>query len=636
MARGVPSAQSAQFAELLLESGLITREQLELARAAKDRTGSHIDEVLVGLGMVAPEAIRSAAARSWGLPALDLARTARDEDLIRSWPGQMMIAESWMPVRREAGGAVLVATARIPDEERRAHIEEVVGGPVSFGAVTSADIRQLVLQVYGPAIADEAANELFRQNPALSARTVFSRPQRVGLVAALVLLVAGLVLVPVPTVIGLITVVSVVFFASTMFKFFVAMRGAKYDVVEKITPEQVRGLDDRDLPRYTVLVPVFREENIVSQLVGNLGRIDYPAEKLEVLVLVEEEDHLTRDAFLGSQPPPNFHLVTIPKGAPQTKPRACNVGLFFATGEYLVIFDAEDAPDPDQLKKAVLAFRRGGRQTICVQAALSYFNADENALTRMFTLEYNYWFDYMLAGLDAADLPIPLGGTSNHFRTSALIELGGWDPYNVTEDADLGIRASALGYRVGVIDSTTMEEANTSIPNFIRQRSRWIKGYMQTTLVHARRPVALVREVGLRRFLSFVLLIGGTPATFLGVVPLYLVTLVTIVLPTGWLTEFFPVWLLWITLLNFIIGNSVIVYLSMMGPYKRGTFDLILWAVLNPAYWILHSLAAYKALWQLLTRPHYWEKTEHGLTKQANPGGDAAQDAPSTTAGERR
>jgi glycosyltransferase XagB len=249
-----------------------------------------------------------------------------------------------------------------------------------------------------------------------------------------------------------------------------------------------------------------------------------------------------------------------------------------------------------------------------VQASLNYFNATENVLTRMFTLEYSYWFDYMLAGLDAADLPIPLGGTSNHFRTDALTALGGWDPYNVTEDADLGIRASALGYRVGVINSTTMEEANTSVPNFIRQRSRWIKGYMQTSLVHARRPIALLREIGPKRFASFVLLIAGTPATFLGVIPLSLLTVVIFVMPTDFFSAIFPVWLLWICLGNFLIGNAVMVYLSMMGPYKRGAFNLTLWAVVNPLYWLLHSFAAYKGLWQLITKPHYWEKTEHGLT----------------------
>ena len=621
MARGVPSSQSFAFAELLLQSGLITREQLELARAAKDRTGSHIDDVLISLGMISTGALRSVMARAWGLPVVDLATTQRDETFIRRWSGQMMVAENWMPVRRDPDGVVRVATAREPDPERQAHIEKVLGAPVRFFVATSWDIHNLVLTVFRSSIADAAANELFRQNPGLSARVVFSFGQKVGFIALGLVGLTALVLWPVPTVITALTLVSLAFLGSTVFKFLVAMRGATYDVVERVTRAQVAALTDAELPTYTVLVPVFKEANIVPQLVGNLGKIDYPADKLEVLVLIEEEDHLTRDAYLGSNPPPNFHIVTIPKGTPQTKPRACNVGLFFASGEYLVIFDAEDAPDPDQLKKCVVAFRRGGDKTVCVQAALNYFNADENALTRMFTLEYNYWFDYMLAGLDAADLPIPLGGTSNHFRTSALIELGGWDPYNVTEDADLGIRASALGYRVGVVNSTTMEEANTSIPNFIRQRSRWIKGYMQTSLVHARRPAALIREIGLRRFMAFALLIAGTPITFLGVIPLYLVTAVSIFIPEEVLAPYFPVWLLWLTLVNFIIGNSAMVYLSMMGPFKRGTFSLILWAVLNPLYWVLHSLASYKALWQLLFKPHYWEKTEHGLTTQTHGGG---------------
>ncbi|MEO8529141.1 MAG: glycosyltransferase, partial [Pseudolysinimonas sp.] len=547
---------------------------------------------------------------------VDLATTSRDDHLIHRWSGKQMLAENWMPLRRDSDDVIRVATARVPDAARRAHIESVIGAPARFVVATSWDIRNLLLTVFHKTIADEAANELFRQNPKLSARQVFSRGQKVGFIVIVLVGLVSLVIWPVPTVITVLTIVSVAFLASTIFKLMIAMKGAKYDVVERVSREQVDELLDVDLPKYTVLVPVFREANIVPQLVGNLGNIDYPADKLEVLVLIEDEDHLTREAYLGSNPPPNFHLVNIPKGTPQTKPRACNVGLFLASGEFLVIYDAEDAPDADQLKKCVVAFRRGGAKTVCVQAALNFFNADENVLTRMFTLEYNYWFDYMLAGLDAADLPIPLGGTSNHFRTQALIELGGWDPYNVTEDADLGIRASAMGFRVGVINSTTMEEANTSIPNFIRQRSRWIKGYMQTSLVHARRPLALIREIGLRRFLSFVLLIAGTPITFLAVIPLYVVTAFTIFIPTQWLEPFFPVWLLWITLVNFVIGSSVMVYLSMMGPYKRGTFDLILWSLLNPVYWILHSLASYKALWQLLFKPHYWEKTEHGLTHQ--------------------
>jgi len=615
---GVPSVQSTEFAELLVQSGLITQHDLALARAAKARTGSHIDEILVNQGIVSPPALRSVMARAWGLPVFDLHTTHHDSAFMHGWSGQMMLSENWMPLRREADGTVVVATARIPDLERREHIERTVGGPVMFGVATSWDIRNLVLHVFHAEIADQAANELFRQNPELSARIVFSRGQKVGFAALVIVTLVALLFWPAIVVISIFALISIIFFAGTLFKFLIAMRGAKFDVVERVTDQQVADLHDSELPVYTVLVPVFREANIVGQLVGNLGKIDWPAEKLEVLILIEQEDTLTRDALAKASPPPNFHVVTIPKGAPQTKPRACNVGLFFATGEFLVIYDAEDTPDPDQLKKAYLAFRRGGDKTVCIQASLNYFNADENTLTRMFTLEYSYWFDYMLAGLDAADLPIPLGGTSNHFRTSALNELGGWDPYNVTEDADLGIRASALGYRVGVVNSTTMEEANTSIPNFIRQRSRWIKGYMQTSLVHARRPRQLIHEIGIRRFLSFALLIGGTPLTFLGVLPLYVVTVFTVFIPAQVLSQFFPVWLLWICLINFIIGNSVMVYLSMMGPYKRGTFDLILWALLNPLYWILHSIASYKGLWQLLTKPHYWEKTEHGLTAQTS------------------
>ncbi|MDO9589573.1 MAG: glycosyltransferase, partial [Microcella sp.] len=509
------TADSDAFADLLLQAGLVSPENLEFARQVKQRTGAHIDQVLISEGLLDSESLLLAEARSWGIHPIDLAAVKFDDELVRLASGQTYLAENWLPIRRNAAGTVFVATARGVAPERVERIRSLLGGvDVQFVATTSWDIKNACLRLFRSEIADEAANELWRQNPALSARITFSRAQKVVGAITAVLIVVAAVLWPIETAVVALTVMSLTFLAGTSFKFFVAMRGARYDVVERITRAQVEALNERDLPRYTVLVPVFREANIVGQLIRNLGGLDYPTEKLEVLILIEEEDLETRDAVLTSNPPPHFRIVTIPKGHPQTKPRACNVGLYFATGDYLVIYDAEDTPDPDQLKKAVVAFRRGGDETVCVQAALNYFNDRENALTRMFTLEYSYWFDYMLAGLDLGDLPIPLGGTSNHFRTAALVELGGWDPYNVTEDADLGIRASALGYRVGVINSTTMEEANTSIPNFIRQRSRWIKGYMQTTLVHARQPVTLIRQIGLRRFTSFVLLIAGTPATF--------------------------------------------------------------------------------------------------------------------------
>lgn len=521
--------------------------------------------------------------------------------------------EGWLPVRRVAGVVEVAASSPLAPR-RRARIEQIVDAPIEERRVEQGAIVAALTEVFRAEYAEQAADGLYRLDPVLSARYVLSTSQKVIGVLLLVILIACAIVWPLTTALVLIGIASVVFLASTLFKFFIALRGSRYDLVARVRPDEIAALSDEKLPMYTVLVPVFREARIVGRLVENLGRLDYPTEKLEVIILVEEEDSETRDAIAESDPPAHFLVVTVPKGSPQTKPRACNVGLDVARGEFLVIYDAEDAPEPDQLKKTVVAFSRADPSVVVMQAALNYFNARENVLTRMFALEYSYWFDYMLTGLDVRDLPIPLGGTSNHFRTAALRELGGWDPYNVTEDADLGIRASALGYRVGVVDSTTMEEATSRLGIFIGQRSRWIKGYMQTALVHARRPFALIRRIGLRRFASFSLLIAGTPLTFLGVIPFTALTVVSFLIPWANPAPEFPPVILWICLLNFFIGNALMVYLNMMGPYKRGAFWLVGWAILNPVYWLLHSLASYKALWQLITKPHYWQKTEHGMS----------------------
>lgn len=521
--------------------------------------------------------------------------------------------QGWIPLERDDD--VIVVGSSLPDSARRsARISALLDARVRIVPLSQGDIVDAVVDAFRAEFVEEAANALYHRDPGLSARYVLSRGQKIGGVIALLAVIGFAVVWPLQTLIVVIAIASAVFLASTLFKFTVALHGSRYDLVKHVSPADIAAVRDEDLPIYTVLVPVFREARIVGRLVENLGRLDYPADKLEIIILVEEEDDETRDAIAVSEPPENFIVVTVPKGAPQTKPRACNVGLAVARGEYLVIYDAEDAPEPDQLKKTVIAFDRSSESTVVMQAALNYFNARENVLTRMFALEYSYWFDYMLAGLDVRDLPIPLGGTSNHFRTAALRELGGWDPYNVTEDADLGIRSSALGYRVGVVDSTTMEEATSRMGIFVGQRSRWIKGYMQTALVHARSPGRLIKEIGVRRFASFALLIAGTPLTFLGVIPFTALLVASLAFPWADMSAIFPPFVLWLCLLNFLIGNGLMVYLNMMGPYKRGKFWLVGWALLNPVYWILHSLASYKALWQLITKPHYWEKTEHGMS----------------------
>lgn len=607
-------APARPLGELLVAAGALTAEQLDWALVAQQASGSRLGAVLIASGLVDRLTVYRALAQSWGCRFVDCTTAELDPALLLMVDPSEVTEQQWIPLHRDTDGVVLVATAERPAPERTAAIEAAMGEPVRLLATTDWDIAQALARGYRGAIVDEASLGLWRYAESRSARRVVSRWQGVLLAAVALAVVVCAVLLPIGTLVVLSWLIGLAFLVGVLFKFVVCLSGARFENVEAISPAEVAALDDADLPRYTVLVPVYREAAVLPDLMANLAALDYPTSKLDVIILLEENDPETWAAARAMRPPGNVRLLRVPAGAPQTKPKACNVGLFFARGDYLVIYDAEDRPDPDQLKKAVIAFRRGGDSLVCVQAALNYFNAEENALTRMFTAEYSFWFDYMLPGLDAHHLPIPLGGTSNHFRTDMLRRLGGWDPFNVTEDADLGIRASVMGRTVGVINSTTLEEANTRYGNFIRQRSRWIKGYLQTTLVHLRHPVELLRTCGFRQAAGFALLVGGTPLTFLTVPPLYLLFVVSLLLPAEDLQVIFPGWVLWISLANLLIGTVLMIYVSMMGAFKRHRYGLVLWALLNPLYWLLHSIAAYKALWQLMFRPHYWEKTVHGLT----------------------
>lgn len=618
----VPPQPPGRIGDILVTSGLLAGPDLIWALEVQRRTGSRLGAILIASGLVRRIDLYRTLAQNWGKEFIDVASAQIPPELVAGLDPRELTDQGWMPVRQDSDGTLVVATTEEPTPARQLFIESRLGVTVRLAVTTDWDIAHAMRRVFREELIDEAANGLWSRNPAQSAREVLHPRQRAIGIAALLIVALLAVLFPHLTLIVLSAIVATGFLIGVMFKFVVCMVGARRERELPITATDVEALTDDELPVYTVLVPVYREANIVADLIGNLGRLDYPAEKLEILLLLEEDDDETRSAAMTADCPDTITFVTVPRGGPQTKPKACNIGLFFARGDFLVIYDAEDKPDPDQLKKAVIAFRRadaaGNPGLVCVQAALNYWNAEENALTRMFTLEYSFWFDYMLPGLEALRLPIPLGGTSNHFRTAQLRQLGGWDPYNVTEDADLGIRAAALGYTVGVINSTTFEEANRAYGNWIRQRSRWIKGYLQTTLVHSRHPVQLVRKAGLRQAIAFALLVGGTPLSFLCTPPLFLMFGLSLLLPLPVLDRLFPPPVLEISIANLLIGNGVMVYVTMMGAFKRRRYRLVPWAMLNPVYWLMHSISSYKALWQLITRPHYWEKTTHGLSSHAD------------------
>ncbi|MCX7047748.1 MAG: glycosyltransferase [Candidatus Sumerlaeota bacterium] len=409
--------------------------------------------------------------------------------------------------------------------------------------------------------------------------------------------------------------VMIFYVVMTVYKMAIISASVRSGSQITISPEEIAALDEATLPRYTILVPLFHESEMFEYVIQRLSRIDYPKDKLQILLLLEEKDKETIEACQRINPGAPFETLIVRDSYPRTKPKACDVGLARATGDFLVIYDAEDRPEPDQLKKAVIAFQKSAPEVACIQAKLNYYNRDHNLLTRWFTTEYSTWFDLYLPGLGRYDAPIPLGGTSNHFRTATLVELGGWDAYNVAEDCDLGIRLYKKGHRTKMLDSTTWEEACSDLGYWIRQRSRWIKGYMQTFFVHTRSPFKVIRRLGFKRFLHFLVLTGGMFFTYL-INPFYwLLTLIWVIFRTEKIGAFFPAPVFIMGFICLFIGNFAFIYGSMLGCCKRGYYSLVKYALIVPPYWALMSIAAWKAFIQLIYKPHYWEKTKHGLTK---------------------
>lgn len=392
---------------------------------------------------------------------------------------------------------------------------------------------------------------------------------------------------------------------------------------------------NRDLPVYTVLIPVFHEAQMLSKNLRNMYQLNYPKDKLDIKILMEEKDEETINEakLLGLFGSPKkmvegipeeeytdflklFDPIIIPTAKVTTKPRACNYGLLRAKGEFCVIYDAEDNPDPDQLRKAAIVFLRSNPDVMCLQCKLNFYNADENTLTKWFSIEYANWYEFYLQGLDWIEAPIPLGGTSNHFRKKSLDELGRWDPYNVTEDADIGIRLARQNLKTEIIDSYTYEEATVTAKSWIRQRTRWYKGHLQTYLVHMRHPGQLFKDLGAEKFFKLQLTFGASVFIPLINPVLWIFIAASFLLPInlGWLT---PSYLQPIGLFNLLVGNASYLSIYVIACTKLKKYRYIPYALLMPIYWVLHSIASWRGLIQLIRNPFYWDKTSHGVSKVA-------------------
>jgi len=526
------------------------------------------------------------------------------------------------PIKFKDGELTLVSTVPYLMEALLIYKEIFRPKKIKYVWTDKRVFDELVKKVYDEQIREKTLEGISPRPEEETAYSVFSRTQALVFGLMLLTVVYGLYLNALKTLVITNLFIQILYVSFIGYKLFLSFFG-ELDTSGENVKNELKNLNNGELPFYTILVPVYKEKEVIQQLLRGLSKLDYPKDRMEILILLEEDDKETIESVEKTLKNPalkeyNFIPIVVPNYQPKTKPKACNYGLIFSRGKYLVIYDAEDIPEPNQLKLSVSAFKIFPEKYICFQAHLNYYNTSQNFLTKMFTLEYSYWFDYMLPGLSKFNLPIPLGGTSNHFRTEKLFELGGWDPYNTTEDADLGMRAYLNGYKIGVIDSTTYEEANSKIGNWIRQRSRWIKGYMQTWLVYMREPTKLIKNSGFKGFLSFNMLVGGTSFIFLVNPILWLIFIYWLITRTELIRPLFPPEVYYIALINLTLGNFLAIYLNLLPIFKRRLYTLLPYAFLNPVYWILHSIAAYKALWQLFTKPYYWEKTQHGLSKANN------------------
>ena len=606
------------------------RDRLPLTTiAAAERralvVGVTADRVLITSGLLTEEVYVRALAQSLGLafePLETPERTAcpiSDERLIEAR------AAGLLPLTENDELTLVVAPRGVA--ARRLYTI-ISGAPELRRRIRLTSSERLAGFVYrngGVALGERAAFGLSTSRPLFSA----APREKTWLLTPLFAMAAALgavVLAPNLVATGFSVAFSLVFFAWIGLRLIGLFAAAK-------PPQPLPRRPDASLPIYTVIVALYREVAAIEQLIACLNALDWPPEKLDIKLVLEPDDHATRAALQAIRLGQPYELVIAPAVGPRTKPKALNAALPFARGAFVTVFDAEDRPEADQLRRALEAFLSHDERLACVQAQLTIDNTRDSWLTRMFTAEYAGLFDVLLPGLARLRLPLPLGGSSNHFRIAVLRVIGGWDAHNLTEDADLGMRLARCGYVSAVIASTTYEEAPAKFFAWLKQRRRWFQGWMQTWIVHMRAPFRLMRELGLSGFITLQLVVGGTVLAAL-VHPVFLAALALDLATAAPRfgenhAEIMLSSLYWSTLIG---GYTTSAALGLVGLARRRLMSTAWVLLLVPVHWLLLSLAAWQALWKLVRDPYRWDKTEHGLARTSrrashNRGADGAKPA---------
>lgn len=589
---------AARLGAILAERGELSAVDAEIAARAASRLGFRLGEYLLRRELVSEQALLDALAEQSGLSALDLRSAPPDPGLFRPSQAVTYLRMGWIPWRRTPTGDIYAI-----DEPSSANAL-----PDGCRAVLAAtrDLRDHVTRLGAVELARWSETSRLAHT---SCRTLRPSAYRRHSLIAGALLAVGLVLAP--GVVGLFLIgLALLASISNM-----GLRSAA--AAQRLrAPASRQGGNSiampRVLPRVTLLVPLHHEASVVPALAAALRAIDYPPALLDVLFLTEQDDTETRAALEPHIEQTGWASLTVPAGGVRTKPRAMNFALPFSHGDLIGVYDAEDRPDPKQLRKVAARFADLADPVACVQCALGFHNETRNWIARAFSIEYTTWFRLFLPGIARLQVPVPLGGTSVFIKRDVLESLGGWDAWNVTEDAELGILLARRGHRTAVIDSTTLEEVNFRPLAWVRQRSRWLKGFALTWIVHNRQPRELLREIGPRGFIAFQILTGSTVAGFL------LAPVMWSLWPViwGWRHPFLahlPPATGYALAAIFLALGLTQAALQCCALVLAGKARLIPWLPVMALYWPLATVAAWKAVAEILVRPFYWSKTEHGI-----------------------
>jgi glycosyltransferase XagB len=542
-----------------------------------------------------------------GLPRIDLARDPADPALIDRLGARSCLQAGLLPWRR-VGGATIVLAAH-PGQLRR-HLDSLTAalGPVRMAHADATAIRKSLLDLSAPALVTSAETSTAPQD---SCRTLGPGWRRFGL-PVLGLLALATLLAP-QSMLAILTIWTLLCLAAST-----ALKLAAIVASRPRPPARSAQIIPARLPVVSLLVPLFRESEIAAHLLRRISALDYPRDRLDLCFILEADDALTRQVLARTALPPWAQVIEVPQGTLRTKPRALNYALPFARGAIIGIYDAEDVPAPDHLRRVVDRFAARTAAVGCLQGVLDYFNPRANWLARCFTLEYAAWFRVILPGLERLGLVVPLGGTTLFLRREAIEAVGGWDAHNVTEDADLGLRLARHGYRTETIPIVTLEEANAETWPWIRQRSRWLKGYAMTWAVHMRNPVRLWRDLGPRGFLGVQVLFLGALSQLLFAPLIWSFWAGVFGLPLP-LAGVLPPLVLQAAVLLIMVSGVTELALVLIAAKRAGKLSLALWAPALCFYHPLATFAAWRGLGQAFRRPYLWDKTRHGLFAPAMP-----------------